>query len=125
MIDGLDGRARARLERFADLIGELDRWALTAFAVELEPDRRTAAALARANGELAVASRRLAVQAEIDRFNDIVRRGFYRTDVKMRVEIARGLERAVAATVLWDLLDGETREVLAGPWADLVEAAAA
>jgi hypothetical protein len=122
--DGLDGRARARLERFADLIGELDRGALPAYAVSLEPDSRLAAALARANVELAVASRRMAVQAEIDRFNDIVRRSFYRTDVKMRVEIARGLERAVAATVLWDLLDGETRDVLAGPWADIVEAAA-
>jgi hypothetical protein len=120
---GLESGATDRLERFADLIAGVERASLPAYAVELVPDGRLQAALDRANVELQVESRRSALRAEIDRFIDIVRRGF-RTDVKLRVEIARGLERAVAAVALWDHLDSETRLVLAGPWADLAEAAA-
>lgn len=123
MTFGLETRATERLERFADLLARVDRTSLPAYAVELAPDARLRVALDRANAELQVESRRSALQAEVDRFLDIVRRGF-RTDVKLRVEIARGLERAVAAVALWDHLDRESRLVLAGPWADLAEEAA-
>jgi hypothetical protein len=121
---GLGARAAARLARFADLVAELDSTVLPAYAVELEPDRPLRAAIERANVELRVDSRRSAVQGEIDRFLDAARRGLARgTDVKVRVEVARGLERAVAAVVLWDHLDDEARVLLAGPWADLIEEA--
>ena len=120
----LGARTTARLADFADLIAGVDSSSLPAYAVELEPDRSLRAALERANLELRVDSRRSAVQVEVDRFLDVARRGLgRRTDVKTRVEVARGLERAVASLVLWDHLDSETRMLLAGPWADLVEVA--
>ena len=41
-----------------------------------------------------------------------------------RRRFLRGLERAVAALVLWEDLDGDDRVALAGPWGPMVDAAA-
>jgi hypothetical protein len=38
-----------------------------------------------------------------------------------RVRVLQSLERAVAALILWDRLDDQTRAALAGPWGELVE----
>jgi hypothetical protein len=40
-----------------------------------------------------------------------------------RVRVFSSLERAVAAVILWDRIDDETRAALGGPWSSLVEAA--
>jgi len=38
-----------------------------------------------------------------------------------RARVFGSLERAVAALILWDRLDDQTRAALAGPWGELVE----
>ena len=136
--EGLDARARQRLERFAEQYDQIEAGEFHMFAGPDEPDPELRAAMDRALVELKVESRRDAVKAAVDKFVNSARHRYSErfgvaelfglqmgapTTASDRVHVFESLERAVAAVILWDHLDDETRTLLAGPWAGLVEAA--
>jgi hypothetical protein len=132
------GRAeRERLDRFADRFDELTPDSYSLFAGPMTPDAHLEVAMATALREVGTGLRHDAIKAAVDRFRDLsLRRYAERWSVPEllglrqvapssgadRVRVVRSLERAVAALILWDRLDDETRVALAGPWAELVEA---
>ena len=135
-IDALDGRARARLDRFATAFDSVPATEFHLFAGPAEPGDALREAMAVALRELPVAARRRAVKAAVDRFVAAAehryaeRFGFAELvglspgapgTAADRVRVFQGLERAVVAVILWDHLDDETRVLLAGPWGALVE----
>jgi hypothetical protein len=137
-LDGLDARARQRLDRFAALFDNVSETDLIRFAGPEEPDVRLRAAMTTAQHELRTPTRRDAVKAAVDRFVHAAQQRYAehfslpelfgigaiaRQSAPDRIRVFQALERAVVAVVLWDHLDDETRAVLAGPWAELVDAA--
>jgi uncharacterized protein (DUF2235 family) len=137
-IDGLEARARQRLDRFAALFDNVTETDLIRFAGPEEPDARLRSAMATAEAELRVQSRRDAVKAAVNRFVHAAQQRYAehfsmpelfgmgaiaRQSTPDRIRVFQALERAVVAVVLWDHLDDETRTVLAGPWAEIVDAA--
>lgn len=139
-IDGLDARARQRLDRFAALFDNVTETDLIRFAGPEEPDGRLRSAMATAQAELRVQTRRDAVKAAVDRFVHAAQQRYAehfslpelfgigaiaRQSAPERTRVFQALERAVVAVVLWDHLDDESRSALAGPWGQQVEAAVA
>lgn len=136
--DGLDSRARLRLERFAEEYDQIQATEFHMFAGPDEPGVELRDAMDRALVELKVESRRDAAQAAVKKFVDSARHRYSErfgvaelfglqmgapTTASDRVHVFESLERAVAAIILWDHLDDQTRTLLAGPWSDLVETA--
>lgn len=136
--DGLDARARQRLERFAAEYDQIEAAEFHMFAGPDEPDAKLRAAMDRALVELKVESRRDAARSAVQKFVDSARHRYSErfgvaelfglqmgapTTASDRVHVFESLERAVAAVILWDHLDDETRTLLAGPWGPQVEAA--
>lgn len=136
--DGLDARARLRLERFAGEYDQVEAGQFHMFAGPAEPDAELRAAMDRALAELRVESRRGAAKAAVAKFVASAQHRYSErfgvaelfglqmgapTTAADRVRVFESLERAVAAVILWDHLDDETRNLLAGPWAGLVDAA--
>ena len=136
--DGLDGRARQRLERFAKEFDDVGAGEFHRFAGPSVPDEPLRAAMDAALHELKADSRREATKAAVGRFVQAAQHRYAeRFNVSEliglsagapataddRVRVFSSLERAVAAVILWDRLDDETRAALGGPWSSLVEAA--
>jgi len=136
--DGLDARARQRLERFAEEYDQIEAGQFHMFAGPDKPDDELRAAMDRALAELTVESRRGAAKAAVGKFVASAQHRYSErfgvaelfglqmgapTTAGDRVRVFESLERAVAAVILWDRLDDETRTLLAGPWSGLVEAA--
>jgi hypothetical protein len=136
--DGLDARARQRLDHFAEAYDQIEAGQFHMFAGPDRPDPELRAAMDRALAELTVESRRGAVKAAVGKFVASAQHRYSErfgvaelfglqmgapTTAADRVHVFESLERAVAAVILWDHLDDETRTLLAGPWAGLVEAA--
>ena len=134
--DGLDARARQRLERFAEEYDQIEAAEFHMFAGPDEPGPELRAAMDRALVELKVESRRDAARAAVEKFVNSARHRYSErfgvaelfglqkgapTTAQDRVHVFESLERAVAAVILWDHLDDEDRTLLAGPWAGLVE----
>jgi len=136
-IDGLDSAARRRLERFAWQFDDIDSGDFVLYAGPLEPDPSLQRAMDVAQELLASPKLHAAAKEAVNRFVlsaqqryserfDIyglivgTRRTASATD---RVRVYRSLERAVAALVLWDRLDDQTRSLLAGPWLPVIDAA--
>ena len=136
---GLRQVERERLERFARIFDRLDASAYIQLAeVVVEDDVRSAQEAARAL--LATSARRAAVRAAVASFVDAATVAYARrtslTDTFLlnqslpdraedRVRFLEGVERAVVALILWDELETDLRATLAGPWAALLEDAAA
>ena len=135
---GLDARARQRLERFAREYDQIEAAEFHMFAGPDEPGPELRAAMDRALVELQVESRRGAAKDAVEKFVNSARHRYSErfgvaelfglqmgapTTANDRVRVFESLERAVAAVILWDHLDDETRTLLAGPWANLVETA--
>lgn len=134
--DGLDARARRRLERFAAEYDQIEAAEFHMFAGPDTPDAELRAAMDRALAELGVKSRRDAARVAVEKFVSSAQHRYSErfgvaelfglqmgapTTAADRVHVFESLERAVAAVILWDHLDDETRTLLAGPWAGLVE----
>jgi hypothetical protein len=136
--DGLDARARRRLDRFADGFERVNAHDYVRYAtVPPDPDA-TARAEADVVRLIGTGRRHDAIRAAIEAFveaagiaysnhlalpqylllNDAVA-----DQPDDRRRFLRALERAVAAIVLWDELTDDDRDLLAGPWLDLVDRA--
>jgi hypothetical protein len=136
--EGLDARSRIRLERFAREFDEIGAAEFHHFAGPATPDEELRAAMDAALAELDVPSRRDAARAATNRFVQAAQHRYAErfgvaelmgmsagapATAEDRVRVFASLERAVAAVILWDHLDDETRIALGGPWSSLVEAA--
>jgi len=137
--DGLDARARRRLERFAAEFDTVDAEDLILFAGPAQPDAQLREAMDSALRELHAPSRREAAKVAVETFVTAAQRRYSEkfnvaelflgakraSTAEDRVRVFRALERAVAAVILWEDLDDDTRTALAGPWSELVDAAVA
>jgi hypothetical protein len=127
---------RERLDRFADRFDQIGPNDYSLYAGPSKPDASLSAAMHIALAELGAGRRREAIKATVDRFRDAaILRYNERWGVSSlyaasqtapstaadRAGFLGSLERAVAALILWDRLDDETRAAMAGPWAELVE----
>jgi hypothetical protein len=135
-VDGLDARARRRLDRFAGAFDRVNAHDYIQYATE--PPDPAAAATAEADVVRLIGSGRRhdAIRGAIEAFVEAAGTAYSnhlalpqylllndavadRPDDRRR--FLRTLERAVASIVLWDELTDADRDVLAGPWAPLVD----
>jgi len=108
------------------------------FAGPSAPDERLQAAMDAASAALTSPTRRDATKEAVstfvraaqqryaERFNvpELLGIGASRASTADdRVRVFKSLERAVVALAIWDQLGDDDRTALAGPWAELVEAA--
>jgi hypothetical protein len=131
------GRAeRERLDRFAVRFDAIGASEYSLFVGPSRPDAKLEAAMQVALGELGSGRRHDAIKAAVDRFREAALQKYADrwglpalyaaaqiapSTAADRAQLFGSLERAVAALILWDRLDDETRVALAGPWAELVE----
>jgi hypothetical protein len=136
-IEGLDPRARGRLDRLAFEFDRLNAREYMFFAgTPPDPDRMTKAQL-EALRLIGAGPRRNAVRSAVSAFVDAAGAAYARRlplpqtfllydalpdRPADRVGLLTSLERAVVAVILWDELGPDDRDVLVGPWDRLVEA---
>jgi hypothetical protein len=138
--DRLDPQARRRLDRFAGAFDRIDAHDYIQFAIVPGSTLSMAQAEADVLRLLGTGPRRDATRSVISTFIDAAGMAYAshlalpqylllndavadRPDDRQR--FLKALERAIAALVLWDDLTEDDRDVLAGPWGNLVEQAAA
>lgn len=134
-LEGLDARARARLDSFATAFDRIDASEYMQLS-ELAPDERVVAAQDAAVALIGSGPRRDAVRAAVDSFIDAAAFAYSRrptlTDTLFmhhglpdraedRVRFLAGVERAVVGLILWDELEDDQIAALIGPWATFVE----
>jgi hypothetical protein len=127
---------RDRLDRFANQFDDIASGDFALYAGPARPDSQLEHAMRTVLTELGTGRRHDAIKAAIDRFRDAAMRRYSERFSALellglrqveasgpadRVRVLQSLERAVAALILWDRLDDQTRAALAGPWAELVE----
>ena len=137
---GLSATDRDRLDRFAAEFEDVDPVDYGLFAGSSAPESEIEAAREVVSRSLGSGPRRRAVQAAIAAFmaasdTAMARRWFnpallfagsgLPTRPDDRARFAGSLERAAVAVIVWDDLTEDEREVLAGPWARVVERALA
>lgn len=135
----LDASARRRLDRFAAAFDRVNAHDYIQFAIKPSDPEAVAGAEADAVRLIGSGPQHDAIRGAIEAFveaagiaysnhlalpqylllNDAVAD---RPDDRQR--FLRGLERAVAALVLWDQLGETDRDVLLGPWAGVIDAQA-
>ncbi len=134
--NGLDSRARRRLERFAAMFDDISEGDLLLFGGPDEPDPVLAGAMRVADLALGNGAVRESTKAAIQEFVHAAQVRFVdrfsiteligvgsrsRPSANDRVRVFKSLERAVVALVVWDRLDAGEQASLAGPWRELVE----
>jgi hypothetical protein len=127
---------RDRLDRFAEQFDDIASGDFAMFEGPVRPDSQLVDAMHTVLAELGTGRRHDAIKAAIDRFRDAAMRRYSErfsapellglrqvaaSNPEDRVRVLQSLERAVAALILWDRLDDQTRAALAGPWGELVE----
>jgi hypothetical protein len=134
--NGLDSRARRRLERFAAMFDDIAEGDLLLFGGPDEPDAVLAEAMRVADLALGTGIVRAATKAAVQEFVHAAQVRFIerfsitallgvsdrsRPSANDRVRVFKSLERTVVALVVWDRLDATEQAALAGPWRELVE----
>lgn len=135
--DALRRVERDRLEAFAAAFEDVDPLDYERFAGAAANDDEVEAARSSALAAIGTESRRRAAERAVAMFRaaadkalaqrlpapQMLFAGFGRAPrAEDRVRFHQALERAVVATIVWDELSDEEREVLAGPWAALLHA---
>lgn len=136
--DGLDAHTRRRLDRFADGFERVNAHDYIRYAtVPPDPDA-TARAESDAVRLIGTGRRHDAIRGAIEAFVEAAGIAYsnhlalpqylFLNDAVAdqpddRRRFLRNLERAVAAVVLWDALADPDRDLLGGPWLDLVDQA--
>jgi hypothetical protein len=134
--DALRRAERDRLEAFAAAFEDIDPLDYERFASSSAADDELEAARASAMVAIATLPRRQAVERAVASFRTASERalahrlpapqmlfaGFGQAPrAEDRVRFQQTLERAVVAVIVWDDLSEEERDVLAGPWAALLQ----
>jgi len=136
--DGLDAPARRRLDRFATAFDRVNAHDYIQYATEPPDPSATAAAETDVVRLIGSGRRHDAIRGAIEAFLDAAGKAYsnhlalpqyllLNDAVADRPEdrrrFLRTLERAVASIVFWDELSDADRDLLAGPWAPLVDRA--
>jgi hypothetical protein len=136
--DALHRAERDRLEAFAAAFEDVDPLGYERFAGSTADDDEVESARSSALAAIATDARRKAVERAVRSFRaaseealsrrlpapQMLFAGFGQAPrAEDRVRFQQTLERAVVATIVWDELTDEERDVLAGPWAQLLQQA--